>query len=207
LCYFCSNIKTPVSKGEKTRQRIIETVAPLFNEKGLAATSIKDVLKATKVAKGCLYGHFENKDVLTYAVVDYLLQIVVDNSVNAISQKISAKEKLFAYLDIYADPVNPTSASGCPIMNFGAESDGTNEVVQQKIQKAIKKLNRLFSDTIKKGIADKEFSTALNPDEFALKIFTMVEGGIVVSRVMNNHNSLKAIVEMLKKEIETYELK
>ena len=185
---------------------IIETAAPLFNEKGLAATSIKDVLKVTKVAKGCLYGHFENKDVLTYAIVDYLLQIVIDNSVAAIQKESSAKGKLFAYLDIYSNPINPTSASGCPIMNFGAETDSNNEVVQRKINQAIQKITGLFADTIRKGIANNEFSDRMQPDEFALKIFSMIEGGVVISRVMNNHKTLASIVDMLKREIETYTL-
>ncbi|GAB3788875.1 TetR/AcrR family transcriptional regulator [Spirosoma horti] len=185
---------------------IIETAAPLFNEKGLAATSIKDVLKATKVAKGCLYGHFENKDVLTYAIVDYLLQIVIDLSFAAVTKETSAKDKLFAYLDIYSNPINPTSASGCPIMNFGAEADSNNEVVQQKIKQAIQKLIGLFADTIRKGIADEEFSEQLNPDEFALKLFTMIEGGIVISRVMNNHETLVSLIDMLKREINSYSI-
>jgi len=46
------------TKAERTRQFIIEQAAPLFNERGVAGVSIDDVLKVTRVAKGCLYGHF-----------------------------------------------------------------------------------------------------------------------------------------------------
>lgn len=192
-----------MKKAERTKQFIIETAAPIFNEKGIAGTSIDDVLKVTKVAKGCLYGHFENKEALSYAMVDYLLQKVINNSIHAINKESSAKAKLFAYLDIYNDPNNPIE-SGCPIMNFGTEADGTNSNIKQKVKTAIKQMIKLFEDTIIKGVTEKEFNKSINAEELSLKIFTMIEGGIVVARVMENTKSLTSIVNMLKKEIETY---
>ena len=39
-----------MSKAEKTKQMIIEQAAVIFNEKGVAGTSIDDILKASKVA-------------------------------------------------------------------------------------------------------------------------------------------------------------
>src|SRR5688572_24291233 len=60
-----------MTKGEETRQFIIERSAPLFNTKGIAATAMSDIMDVTKLSKGSLYVHFENKDVLADAVVDY----------------------------------------------------------------------------------------------------------------------------------------
>jgi len=45
-----------MTKSERTRQFIIETSAPIFNTKGIAATAYSDVMQATKMAKGGLYG-------------------------------------------------------------------------------------------------------------------------------------------------------
>ena len=63
-----------MTKAEKTRQFIIEQTAPIFNTKGVAATSINDIMEATKLAKGSLYVHFENKEELSYYAVDYNLK-------------------------------------------------------------------------------------------------------------------------------------
>lgn len=63
-----------LTKAEKTKQFILETAAPLYNEKGVSGVSIDDVLAAAKVTKGCLYGHFENKEDLSLQVVDLLLK-------------------------------------------------------------------------------------------------------------------------------------
>ena len=46
------------SKGEVTRQTIVDESLQLFSVKGYYNTSIKDVLAATGLTKGGLYGHF-----------------------------------------------------------------------------------------------------------------------------------------------------
>ena len=50
-----------MTKGEKTRQMIIEKAAPLFNKNGYAGTSLSDIMKVTGLAKGGLYGNFKTK--------------------------------------------------------------------------------------------------------------------------------------------------
>ena len=96
---FVSSNKTKMTKAERTRQFIIETSAPIFNTKGIAATAYSDVMQATKMAKGGLYGHFGSKDQLSAAVVDYNLKKLVEKVQQAIGNAGTAKEKLFAWLD------------------------------------------------------------------------------------------------------------
>ena len=50
------------TKAERTRQFIIEASAPIINKKGVAGTSLTDIMEATKLAKGGIYGNFENKE-------------------------------------------------------------------------------------------------------------------------------------------------
>jgi TetR/AcrR family transcriptional repressor of nem operon len=47
-----------MSKGENTRQFIIEKAALIMNQKGIAGTSISDIMEATKLAKGGIYRRF-----------------------------------------------------------------------------------------------------------------------------------------------------
>ncbi len=49
------------TKGTKTRQQIIEEALQLFSVKGYFNTSISDILGATHLTKGGLYGHFRSK--------------------------------------------------------------------------------------------------------------------------------------------------
>src|ERR1700755_203082 len=122
-----------MSKGEQTRQMIIERSAPIFNKKGIAATAMSDIMDATRLSKGSLYVHFDNKDVLAEAVVEYTLGLLVRHTLAAMDRYDHPKDKLFAYLDLYSNPLNPPVDGGCPLLNFGMEADDLNEVVRKKI--------------------------------------------------------------------------
>lgn len=50
-----------MSKAERTKQFIIEKTAPIFNAKGYMGTSMNDIMNATGLTKGSIYGNFETK--------------------------------------------------------------------------------------------------------------------------------------------------
>jgi len=62
-------------KGTRTRRNIIAKALQLFCVKGYYNTSINDILEATGLTKGGLYGHFASKEDLWYAVYDEALGI------------------------------------------------------------------------------------------------------------------------------------
>jgi AcrR family transcriptional regulator len=53
-----------LSKGERTRQTIIEAAYELFLEQGYAATSMRQIAERTGLALGGIYNHFENKQAI-----------------------------------------------------------------------------------------------------------------------------------------------
>src|SRR6266481_2178696 len=63
------------TKGERTRERIIATVAPVFNQRGYAGTSLEDVMSASGLKKGGVYRHFESKDELALAAFEHSLSM------------------------------------------------------------------------------------------------------------------------------------
>jgi AcrR family transcriptional regulator len=61
-----------LTKAEKTKLFILETASPLYNEKGISGVSIDDVLEATKLTKGCIYGHFNGKKICLNRLLNFL---------------------------------------------------------------------------------------------------------------------------------------
>ena len=59
-----------MSKGEKTRRKILEKAAPLFNKRGFNGCSMQDISAATGLEKGSLYTHFHNKEQLALEAFD-----------------------------------------------------------------------------------------------------------------------------------------
>ncbi|HEY9048333.1 MAG TPA: TetR/AcrR family transcriptional regulator [Ohtaekwangia sp.] len=195
-----------MTKSERTRQHIIEKAAPLINKKGMAGTSITDIMEATHLAKGGVYGNFESKDEISLEVFDYLRDTRRRRIDEVLSKHTAAKDKLFALLDVYGD-VARHDLGGCPILNFGIEADDTNPQMRQRVREAIKFAENRFVKLITQGIADKEFSKRFDAETFSIKAFAMLEGGTFISRTMGNQQQMKVITDILKKEIEENLLK
>lgn len=191
-----------MAKGEETRQFIIEKAAPIFNTKGIAATSMSDIMEATKLSKGSMYVHFENKEVLACAAVEHNMQMLNDRLQKALSRFKTSREQLLAYIDFFSDPNHPPVVGGCPLLNFGTEADDTNPVVKEKVNRGIKQAEKLLSGIIEKGIANKEFRADWNASDFATVVFAMLEGGHLMSRMSGNNDTMKTIGNSLKKIIE-----
>jgi len=193
---------TEMTKAEKTRQWIIEQSAPIFNTRGVAGTAMSDIMAATKLAKGSLYVHFESKEELAYSAVDYILDTFSAKITDSAGRQTTAKAKLLAVVDKLTDPSTPPVIGGCPLLNFGMESDDTNPVIKEKVKKAINGLIKGMERIIDRGIVNGEFQSSLNAKEFATKIFAMIEGGVLMSRVSGSSGQLTLIVHIIKKEIE-----
>lgn len=191
-----------MSKAERTRQFIIEASAPIINKKGMAGTSLTDIMHATKLAKGGIYGNFESKEEICMESFFYLRSQLRSKLEAAVSQGKTAKEKLFNLLEVYRDDKN--LEDGCPILNFGVEADDTNPVMKQQVKSAIASAQKRLSDIIEFGIANKELSTEINPEHFSIKAFAMIEGAILCRKVLENNYQMEIIMDSIKSEFTTY---
>jgi len=193
-----------MTKAERTRQFIIEKAAPIFNRKGIAGTSMSDIMEATKLAKGGLYGNFESKEEICLASFKYLADLLSDEINKSIGGKTTAKEKLFALLDFYNARLLKNNYGGCPILNFGTEADDTNPVMKQKVEEVINRFKTRISNIIKQGQENGEFNQIIDAETFAIKMFTMIEGAILISKVQDNGTYMHIVVDILKADIEQF---
>jgi len=195
-----------LTKAERTKQFILETAAPIFNRKGISGANIDDVLDATRLTKGCLYGHFENKEDLVLQVVDYMLQKNTEKLMLNISRGKTAKAKVFAYLDYYKDPLDTYFKGGCPVFNMAVEADDNNPAVKEKVSSVLRQALELFVSVLNQGIKDGEFSGKLDVAGYAFRAVAAVEGAVVLCRMMNTAKPMLALIKSLKSELNNYEL-
>jgi len=193
-----------LTKAERTKQFILETAAPIFNQKGISGANIDDVLAAAKLTKGCLYGHFESKEDLALQVVDFMLNTNGEKMLLTISQGKTAKAKVFAFLDFYKDPLNTYLKGGCPVFNIAVESDDNFPAIKEKIAGVIRRGQELFVSVLNQGIKDGEFSDQLDPAVYAFKAVAAVEGAVVMCKAMNTAKPMASLLKSLKAELESY---
>ena len=73
---------TEISKGDKTRQRIIAEAAAIFNQRGYEGCSIQAIMAATGLEKGGIYRHFDSKEDLAAEAFDYAWSIASSTDCN-----------------------------------------------------------------------------------------------------------------------------
>ncbi|PSL46687.1 TetR family transcriptional regulator [Chitinophaga niastensis] len=196
-----------MGKAEKTRQFIIEKAAPIFNRKGVAGTSISDILEATKLAKGGIYGNFGSKEEIVMEVFDYITEEEKQRlrMVTATATTSAGKfEALFAHYARY--PMNQAIAGGCPMLNFGVEADDTNPGLKKKVSELIIYFESRIAKMVQYGKENGEFRKDWDEKKFAIRMFTMLEGAILVTNVMNNNKQMLVVLDALREEIKRHSL-
>jgi TetR/AcrR family transcriptional repressor of nem operon len=196
-----------MSKGESTKQMIIEKATPIFNKKGIFGTSMSDIMEAAKLSKGSLYVHFEDKDSLAFSVLEYSLGLQHTKLSTSMDHIDDAYGKLLAYLEVYHDPMNPTVPGGCPMMNFGMEADDNFPLVKERVNEAIEMRQKSLEDIIKTGIQQGVFKPDWNYSEFATVMFALIQGGIMVCRIAGSSSKMVAITKQLKSLIQAQLIK
>jgi AcrR family transcriptional regulator len=187
-----------MSKGEETRQFIIEKAAPIFNTRGIEATAMSDIMAATGLSKGSMYVHFNDKQVLAEAAVDHNLDRLAKRITSILSKHTTYKSKLFAYIDSFKDPIDSPIKGGCPIMNFGIDADDTNRRIVAKVKDVINASQSLIIELVENGKKKGEFKSSWNSKEFAAVLFAMLEGSIMISRVSGNIQNMQMVGKAAK---------
>ncbi|MFA6151891.1 MAG: TetR/AcrR family transcriptional regulator [Chitinophagaceae bacterium] len=182
-----------MSKAEKTRAYIIEAAAPVFNVKGYALTAISDIMEATKLTKGSIYGNFADKQELAIASYQYNVAGVESKLNAALTGADNAYGQLLAFTNYYrGNCKNMFAFGGCPILNAAIEADDNLAYLKPHVQKSILNLVKKISNIIKEGQAKNEFRANVNAEEFAYAIVGLLEGSIMMAKIMNKPNLLFA---------------
>jgi TetR/AcrR family transcriptional repressor of nem operon len=195
-----------MSKAEKTREYIIEKAAPIFNMKGYAGTSLQDLTEATGLTKGSIYGNFKNKDEVAVAVYEYSIRMLDQRITAFLESRHSMTAKLVGITEYYRLNWRQIfEKGGCPVQNASVEADDNLSVLKKPVQNSIKNWTKGITLVIEKGQRKGEFKKSIGAEEYAYAIITLLEGGIMLAKIMNNQkllfNALDRIVDMIHQEI------
>lgn len=191
-----------ITKAEKTKAYIIETVAPILNKNGYAATSMADITKATGLTKGAIYGNFENKEQLAIAAFKFMVKSLMKEIVKHMDKSESPIEKLFLISDFYRNYyVYTNKMGGCPILNIGVDANHQNTLLLQNVRTIIQRIQDQLATIIEDGIEIGEISTEINAMYTAKRIDTMIQGAIFMAYTMDDDFYIKDTMNQIDKMI------
>lgn len=191
-----------MSKADRTRHFIIEQVAPIFNRKGYAGTSLSDMTEATGLTKGAIYGNFSNKDEVALAAFDYNFQRIVEAITSEMSRAHTNLERLLVYPSFYRKALERGGFyDGCPIANTATEADDTHPALRQRVVAALNRWQRHLLRLIEMGQAAGEIKPSVSPSGYAALIMSLIEGGIVLSKATGDLQFLHQAVDRVERLI------
>lgn len=191
-----------ISKAERTKQFIVEKTAPIFNEKGYVGTSMNDILDATGLSKGCVYGNFENKDEIALAAFDQNYNTIVTYLRKQIEVRQNTVDRLLVYPETYRVFLElPFLKAGCPVLNTSTEADDTHPLLRQKAITALNFWKKAIIKLIETGIERNEIKSTTNANEFAYILMSLIEGSMMQSKVTGSSEALVITMNYLEKII------
>jgi AcrR family transcriptional regulator len=132
-----------------TRTRLLQAAFGEIHHKGFRASSLDAILEKVGLTKGALYHHFENKSALGYAVVDEIIQplmesqwqplLAADDVIEAALLSISKRrERLKEQLLTYGCPFNNLIQEMSPVdEGFRSRLNGILNDWQQGVAQAL----------------------------------------------------------------------
>ena len=154
------------------KDQILDTSLQLFMKKGFDATSISDILSQLDIARGTLYYHFESKEAIMDAIIERLLNQVLEKIEKLMTNdSLSQTEKFMGFFT----SINLTQLTGDEeIVDYFNQPQ--NALFHEKSNRLlIKKLSPVLAQIISDGMESGLFDTPF-PAETAELILVGITG-------------------------------
>ncbi|SDP73148.1 TetR/AcrR family transcriptional regulator [Desulforhopalus singaporensis] len=194
----------PSSKKQRTRQFIIKQTAPVFNEKGYAATSLSDLTAVTGLSKGSIYGNFRNKEELALCAFEYNAGAIERSLAEQVRRAETARDKLLAYPLVFRMIYSSVFASGgCPLLNTAVDSSDTNPELRDAVCGRINNWKKALTAIIEQGMENGEFIATGSSAQTAEILICLAEGGYAMSRATADMNYIESSLSEMERIIHT----
>ena len=190
-----------MSKGQQTRQRILEQAAPLFNQRGYEGCSIQDIMAATGLEKGGIYRHFENKQELAAEAFDYAWNLTSSKRRLNLEEIPDHADRLKQHIANFVS--RSGLPGGCPLLNTAIDADNGNPVLRERVRKALRNWQTMLRNIFADGINANTIRSTVDAATAVNHIIANLEGAMLISRIERNDSALQQALLYLDNYVET----
>jgi TetR/AcrR family transcriptional regulator, transcriptional repressor for nem operon len=183
-------------KGSDTRERILDVAQPAILEKGFGATSIEELIAAVGITKSGFFYHFPDKNALAKALL-----------IRYVEREDELFDALFARADqLNDDPLHgflvglkmmselmadmPKGHPGCIVASFCYQERLFDKEVRDLNAKAVLNWRKRFRERLARIAALYPPKQAVDLDDLADMLSVIADGGIILSRTVNDKKAL-----------------
>ena len=185
-------------KGDETREHILAKAESLILERGYAGTSIDDIIKAAGITKGGFFYHFEGKNDLACKLMKrYLVQDeaffrgLIERAASLTEDPL---QQYLVFLKLLAEAMAdlPGTHPGCLVASFTYEARQFDGDVQELNARGVRSWRQIFLGMLERAGGKYPLVIERPLEELADMLTSVIEGGIVLSKVLNDGRILPA---------------
>jgi len=186
------------SKGEMTREKIVEAARELFNSRGFSATTISDLVEATGLQKGSLYFHFPGKD----AIVREVLNRATDDFMKFLDKALGGTNPGASLDNFFRCALDKHLATGfvggCIFGNTALEMSDSNPEFTAAIGRVFDEWIMRIGSAVSAAQERGQIRTDIDSEALAQHIVATIEGGIMMSRLKKDERPMRECFATLR---------
>ncbi|WP_417516091.1 TetR/AcrR family transcriptional regulator [Minwuia sp.] len=194
-------------KGAITRERIMDIAEQAVLDKGFGATSIDEIIAAAGLTKSGFIYHFPDKSALARALLTRYIERedVLFDDIFARAAELSDDplQRLLIGLKLLAELLDdlPTAHPGCLVATYCYQERLFDREVRELNEQAVRGWRRRFLGMLEEVERAYPRQDDVRIDAVADMVTGAIEGGIVLSKALNERNILAEQVMLLRSYI------
>ena len=180
------------TKGERTRERIMDIAYESIVQKGFAATSIEELVEAAGITKSGFFYHFKDKNDLARQLFERFLaedQGILE-TLEARARELSDDplQSFLIFLNLYAQVMDDMEAlhPGCMVATVTYQERMFDGDVRQMNVDYLTRMRERFARWLEEIIALHPPKTEVNPRDLSDLMNVIVEGAIIQSKALRD---------------------
>ncbi len=185
-----------LSKGEATRERLLDLAEEAVLQKGFAATTIEELIVQAGITKSGFFYHFKDKNDLAKA----LLQRYTDNEWKVFDELFKKADELsddplhsfLIFLKLFADLMGdlPNGHPGCLVASYVYQDFLFSQEVRALTTEGHQIWRKRFREKLDKIAARYPARIEVNLDDMADMLSAVADGGIILSKSLHDPSLL-----------------
>ena len=175
------------ARGRATRERIVTAASELIRERGVAQTSLDDVIARAGASKSQLYHYFEDRAALLRAVVDHNTEQVLGD----LGRLDDSWKAIRAWLDSMVElQVERRGCGGCPIGTLVPQLGETDEQARRALADSFTRWEAYLRDGLRAMQDNGKLDRRADPDALATATMASIQGGLLLTQARRDPGQL-----------------
>jgi TetR/AcrR family transcriptional repressor of nem operon len=180
------------------RDKILAEGLRVVHERGFAAASVRDIVRAAGVPQGSFTNHFASKEAFALEILDLYFarscELMGETLRNDARPPIA---RLRAYVEGAVSMFDSGVRGGCLLGNFSAEAPEHGEAVRQRLVEMLAGTQSALAYCLSAAVEAGELSPDLDCEKVATLVLSVLQGATLLAKAQGSAMPLTQVTETL----------